>query len=289
MTHRCIELTRRRWGPGSPAALVATVVAAVVAVLASGPLARAEIHPTRGRGDARIRTARYEADEVYRLHGFVGYQIDLEFAPGEAFVGLAAGDIEGLSFVAEGNHLFLKPHAVSVDTNLTVLTTRREYQLDYTASSAPIGDSDPDLVYVVRFEYPDAAQSPTDAARHAIDQRLRDAPAERPRNLDYWYCGAPSLRPVSAWDDGVHTHLRFGAQAELPALFVANDDGSESLLNFDIEAGEVVIHRVARRFVLRRGALTGCIVNRGYRGSGEQLESGTVSREVSRVRREVGP
>ena len=34
--------------------------------------------------------------------GFVGYQTDLEFETGETFVGLGAGDIEGISFVAAG-------------------------------------------------------------------------------------------------------------------------------------------------------------------------------------------
>ena len=63
----------------------------------------------------------------------------------------------------------------------------------------------------------------------------------RPRNFDYWYCGFPALKPIAASDDGVHTRLRFGAHAELPAIFVRNDDGSESLLNFNLEAGDVVV------------------------------------------------
>lgn len=250
----------------------------------------AEVYPSRSRGDPRIRTAVYDADQVYRLHGFVGFQIELEFARGETFVGLAAGDIEALSFVAQGNHLFLKPRVRSVGTNLTVLTTRRQYHFYYTATAAPPDQTDPDLIYAVRFEYP-AASSPSRAAaaRQAIEKRLDSASAGRPQNLNYWYCGAPALRPVAASDDGVHTRLRFGAQAELPAIFVRNDDGSESLLNFDIEAGVVVIHRVARRFILRRGALTGCIVNKGYTGSGERLDSGTVSPDVQRVRKGAAP
>ncbi|MGH8217987.1 MAG: TrbG/VirB9 family P-type conjugative transfer protein [Steroidobacteraceae bacterium] len=281
----CVRDAAQRGGLRSSAALLFCALA----LTTWAPHLNAEVHPARGRGDARIRTARYDADEVYRIHGFVGYQIDLQFAPGEVFVGLAAGDIEGLSFVAEANHLFFKPHAVSVETNLTVVTTRREYQLDYSVSSAPVGETDPDLIYVLRFEYATASGSSADATARAIGRALRSAPAERPHNLNYWYCGAPTLRPVSAWDDGVHTYLRFGAQSELPALFVANDDGSESLLNFDVEGGEIVIHRVARRFILRRGALAGCIVNRGYGGSGERLESGTVSPEIRRIRKGAEP
>ena len=56
--------------------------------------------------DGRIRTVVYGADEVYRLRGYVGYQIDLEFQEGERFVGLGAGDVESITVGAEGNHLF---------------------------------------------------------------------------------------------------------------------------------------------------------------------------------------
>ena len=77
--------------------------------------------PSHGDTDSRIRVTPYSGDRVYRLVGYVGYQIDLEFEPDEAFVGLGAGDIEGVAFASQGNHLFLKPKAPKVNTNLTVL------------------------------------------------------------------------------------------------------------------------------------------------------------------------
>jgi type IV secretion system protein VirB9 len=75
----------------------------------------------------------------------------------------------------------------------------------------------------------------------------------------------------------------------LPAIFVRNDDGTESLLNFSMEAGDVVIHRVAQRFVLRRGLLRGCIVNNSFDGGGERLDSGTISPAVVRVTKGAHP
>jgi type IV secretion system protein VirB9 len=72
-------------------------------------------------------------------------------------------------------------------------------------------------------------------------------------------------------------------------VFVRNDDDSESLLNFNVEDGDVIIHRVARRFIVRRGKLVGCIVNKGFAGSGERLESGTVAPGVQRERRDPRP
>ena len=243
----------------------------------------AETVPARGVVDSRMRTAVYNGDEVYRLHGYVGYQIDLEFEPGETFTGLGAGDLEGLSFVGQDNHLFLKPKAARVATNLTVLTSRRHYQFDYTALAQRPAADDPGVIYSLRFTYPPLpSQSAADAAAKRLDSQLESAGTRRPRNEDYWYCGRPALKPIAASDDGVHTRLRFAANSDLPAIFVRNEDGSESLLNFNMDAGDVIVHRVARQFVLRRGKLTGCIVNRGYTGGSTRLDSGTVAPNVER-------
>lgn len=237
-------------------------------------------------GDSRVRTVLYDPDRVYALTGFVGYQIDLQFESGEAFVGLGSGDVDALSFVAQDNHLFLKPRAARFSTNLTVLTTRRHYYFDYNVSppkSVKPGTRPPAMLYSLRFTYP---APPAAAAPEHIDQSLDKGASERPVNFDYWYCGAPSLKPLAAMDDGVHTRLRFGARGELPAVFAENEDGSESLVNYSMEDGDVLVHRVVRRLILRRGQLAGCIVNRSYNGGGERLDSGTVAPEVERTTKE---
>jgi type IV secretion system protein VirB9 len=254
---------------------------AVGILLAQHP--RAEIVPTRGMLDSRIRSASYDADQVYRLRGFAGYQIDLEFEPGETFVGLSAGDIEGLAYFGQDNHLFLKPKAAAVATNLTVLTSRRHYRFVYEAVSRRPGTNEPDVIFALRFVYPlvQSALAGAESERR-IETDLGRASERRPRNIDYWYCGDATLRPVSASDDGVHTRLRFPANRDLPAIFVRGDDDSESLLNYSMEGGDVIVHRVARRFILRRGKLIACIVNKGFTGGGIRLDSGTVTPDVER-------
>ena len=245
-------------------------------------LAAADVIPEQGTSDGRIRTAAYSAEEVFRLHGVVGYQIDLQFEPGEKFVGMGAGDIEALSYMAQDNHLFIKPRATKVETNLTVLTTRRHYQILYTVGGGR-ADPEDEVIYSVRFTYqPPPADTRRDGTEATLAEHLRGALETAQGNTDYWYCGQPSLRPVAASDNGVHTRLRFSAQAELPAIFVRNDDGSESLLNFNLSDGDVIVHRVARRFIVRRGRLTGCIVNAAFTGGGTRLQSGTISPEVRR-------
>jgi type IV secretion system protein VirB9 len=264
-------------------AIAGRALALLASIALSLPNARAEILPAKGTVDTRIREVAYNSQQVYRLTGFVGYQIDLQFEPGETFIGLGAGDIEGLSFVAQDNHLFLKPKAASVGTNLTVLTTRRHYQFDYTASNHRPNASEQEVIYALKFTYAPPVRASGPSAAERIESQLDEAAAQRTRNVDYWYCGRPGLKPLAASDDGVHTRLRFAARAELPAIFVRNEDGSESLLNFSMDAGDVIIHRVAHQYVLRRGKLTGCIVNQGFLASGERLESGTIAPTVERT------
>jgi type IV secretion system protein VirB9 len=181
--------------------------------------------------------------------------------------------------------MILKPKAVNVGTNLVVYTNRRSYRFEYSASAKKPDPRTDQVMFAVRFNYPPQyATKPSVGG--ATDRELEAGASGRPKNYDYWFCGSPSIKPVAAFDDGVHTRITFGAKAELPALFVRNDDGTESLLNFSIENGDVVVHRVAGRFILRRGQLTGCIVNKGFSGGGERLKSGTVAPDVQRDRKE---
>jgi type IV secretion system protein VirB9 len=243
----------------------------------------AETVPPRGTVDSRVRISSYNSDEVYKIRGFVGYQIDIEFEAGELFTGLGAGDLEGISFVGQDNHLFLKPKAAVVATNLTILTSRRHYLFDYSATSQRPTADDQSVIYALRFTYPPApGQAAAELAAKRLDSQLEGASYKRTRNIDYWYCGSPTLKPVAASDDDVHTRLRFATNAELPAIFVRNEDGSESLLNFSMDAGDVIVHRTAKQFILRRGKLIGCIVNQAFKGGGERLDSGTVAPNVER-------
>jgi type IV secretion system protein VirB9 len=269
---------------GSPrpaTGLVALAACTVMLAVAAGPASADALT------DRRIRVREYGADVVYRLRGYVGYQIDLEFEPGESFVGLGAGDLDSITFAAQENHLFLKPRAAGIETNLTVLTNRRTYHFDYVAGAARPDPTLADMTYALRFSYPQRPAAST--AGDGIESTLARAAAGRVHNLDYGYCGSDQLKPQSAWDDGVQTHLRFGSRQELPAVFVRNDDGSESLVNFTIEADEMIVHRVARRFSVRRGRLRGCIVNESFTGAGQRLESGTVTPAVERVTRGAQP
>lgn len=263
--------------------------AALLALSMAATFVAAETIPTHGTIDSRIRTTTYNADEVYKLNGFVGYAIELIFEDGETFSGTGGGDLGGVTIDAHGNSVLLKPKAAIVATNLVVFTDRRAYRFDYSVSSRRPDRIAEDLIYAVRFVYPPKKNANGEDIDSKIARELGDTDKVRPRNVDYWYCGRKSIMPTTASDDGVHTRLTFGDRSEIPAIFVRNEDGSESLLNFSMDAGDVVIHRVAPKFILRRGRVTGCIINKGFEGAGLRLDTGTVSPRIERGVKEHRP
>ena len=112
---------------------------------------------------------------------------------------------------------------------------------------------------------------------------LEEVPGTRSHNADYWYCGSQGIKPSAASDDGVHTRLRFAATAERPAIFVLNNDGSESLINFSMDGDDVVEHRLGSSADRPPGRARGQIVDESFSGSGERLESRTIWPRVKRI------
>ncbi|MBS0393035.1 MAG: TrbG/VirB9 family P-type conjugative transfer protein [Proteobacteria bacterium] len=262
--------------------VAAYALASVLMVMAGG------IHDACAAAatDPRLRELEYAASVVTPLTAFVGYHVHLEFAPDEHFVSLGAGDTSALDVGAEGNHLLLKPRQATAGTNLTIITNRRVYFLDYRAlARAPRPD---EAVYSIVFRYGAGSDAPPAADEgRDLSRRLDRPPAEE--NRDYWFCGNPALKPSAAADDGLQLRLTFKPQAELPAIFVAEPDGSESLVNFHVENDTIVIHRLASRFVLRRGGAVGCVVDRADRRVARRATGGTVNPDIDRSVRESQP
>ena len=275
-----------------------TLMVAALSLVAASRVGSAAVVPSPGRTDARVRDIEYREDQVVQLTGYVGYHIDIELEPGEQFVALGAGDSAAVDVASEGPHVMVKPKAADVATNLTLVSSRRVYHFEYRTVDAPPQAST--AIFALRFRYSQAPSGVTpvatplsfsslavsgaaaQVARSSDSSTVLPGPAGRPVNRDYWYCGGSTLQPVAASDDGVQTRLTFSSRGEWPAIFVRNEDGTESLLNFHAEGTTAVVHRVAPKFVLRRGQLVGCVENRGYAGSGNWVSGGAFGNDVSR-------
>jgi type IV secretion system protein VirB9 len=242
--------------------------------------------PVAVAGDARLRVVDFDPSAVVSLTAFVGYHVHLEFAPDEHFVNLGSGDTSAIDVGAEGNHLLLKPRAPIGGTNLTIITNRHAYYLDYRAvARVPRAD---EATYSIAFRYP-TVPMPASVGADAIGTggRLDAMPPER--NRDYWYCGNPQLRPVAAVDDGLQLRLTFAPNAELPTIYAIDADGAEMLVNTHVENDTIFVHRLAPHFVLRRGKAIGCVVDRGRHVDARRAGSGTVDDATKRALRPREP
>jgi len=104
--------------------------------------------------DNRIKTYVYNENEVYPLMIFYGYQTSIEFARGEELSTISIGDNYAWNVNQVGNRVFIKPLEENMHTNMTILTNKRSYQFDLFSKKAD-GEFNKELVYVMRFYYPD--------------------------------------------------------------------------------------------------------------------------------------
>ena len=105
-------------------------------------------------------------------------------------------------------------------------------------------------------------------------------------NKNYWSKGTPELTPNKAFDDKRFTYLTFANNKEMPAIYVVNSDGSESLVNTNIDPKDnetIIIHKIAKQFVLRKGNAVVCVFNKSYDANGISNKTGTTSSTVKRV------
>lgn len=104
--------------------------------------------------DNRIKTYIYNENEVYRLLIHYGYQTSVEFGEGERVMTISVGDTYAWKITPVGRRLFIKPLQNNMHTNMTVITNKHSYQFDLL-SKTPDGKLDSELIYVMRFFYPE--------------------------------------------------------------------------------------------------------------------------------------
>jgi type IV secretion system protein VirB9 len=105
--------------------------------------------------DNRIKTYIYSENEVFRLLVHYGYQSSIEFAEGEKIATISVGDSFAWKITPVGRRLFIKALQDNMHTNMTIITNKHTYQFDLM-SKTPDKNIDKELVYVLRFFYPES-------------------------------------------------------------------------------------------------------------------------------------
>ncbi|MDM0116766.1 TrbG/VirB9 family P-type conjugative transfer protein [Variovorax sp. J22R133] len=263
-----------------------------IALAASATVGHAEVGTVPSANDARIQTVRYTGDNVIRIAAAEGVVTTIELSKSEEIKDFAMGDRDAWHAAINGNLFVLKPKDVKADTNLTLFTNRRSYlfQLKTTSRTAR------NVAYWVRLQYPEGdASTPEaralarkEAERIRMKADLKASAIEGALNYDYWIVGPLELQPLSMHDNGRQTFMLFSAAHPMPAAFIIEPDGTETLVDYHVEDDTMVLHRVVSRVLLRRGALVAGITNRSPTLPIQSAPTGTASGKVQRAIREPG-
>lgn len=242
-----------------------TVFVAAVLALTGATAARAEIAPKRGVADARVRTVVYSGSDVVAVDATYGVSTMIAIGDTEKIETVAVGD--SLSWKIEpnkrGNIIFLKPVEPKTTTNMNIVSDKHVYTFILRAHPEAMGDQ----TYLVKFRYPDEE---ADARLLAEAQRLVSQPNRagfkyESANTDYSFRGDMELKPVNAFDDGVKTWFRF--KSDLPAIFIVEDGTREILANYRREGDYIVVDKIAKQWMLRRGNYATCLFNLNRRSA----------------------
>ena len=260
-------------------------------------LALAELTPQKGDFDPRVRVVDYNPMNVVKLSTFYGVSTHVQFADGETIQDVAVGDDQAWKVVPRGNHLFIKPQADKADTNVTVVTNLRTYQFALVVQPRPLKDStawaDPNLIFSLTFRYPDeeAAKAAASAKQLAlkaklgeVKNKLSDA-SKAGQNTDYWVAGSEEISPTGARDDGRFIYLTYTNNRDMPAIYEVDEKGNEALINTNVINGNtIVIQRLVRRLMLRKGDAVASVINKSFDlNGGIDNTTGTVAPDVECV------
>lgn len=203
--------------------------------------------------DSRIKTLVYSANDVFSLLTVYGYQSNIEFSDKEEIQTVSVGDRVGWQIVASGNRLFIRPQEFGAHTNMSVITNKRSYQFDLKSAQDENLPESEELVYVVRFFYPEetnptapvaatiappsilaptpitttntspsvpamsAPQPSQSVASEALPAIPSTASPFTAQNYNYTYTGSLDYAPTRIYDDGISTYVtlpkRFSAHA----------------------------------------------------------------------------
>lgn len=215
----------------------------IVALLVCGVAGAADI-PVGSDRDQRVQHVNYHSDDVVHLSLDASGRItQIVLEKGESILNYIIGYPEGYEITVAYNTVTLRPISVmngeawidpnkDWDTNISITTTHRIYLLALEITKTP--------AYMLRYGYPTEAEENRLAVVEQEAQASIKAQPERITIANFNYEADPgddseSLVPLTIFDNGVHTFIRFAPHADMPVVFTGSGD-NEVQANSNVEA-----------------------------------------------------
>lgn len=213
--------------------------------------------------DGRLKKVVYQPDNVVPIHGITFTLTQIIFDEEETVLDVESGDSsawEATFHKSIPNMVFIKPTLFNSDTNMTIVTNKRNYYFHVTSNNA-LDSAKKQQTYVIKFIYPEEDKR---RKLEALKEQAstKETPISKTYNFAYSFNGNPSLKPSKVFDDGTFTYIEFNKNQALPAVFVVdNPQGKESIVNTRQQGDYLVVLRTSPQLTLRNGGAVASIFN----------------------------
>lgn len=236
--------------------------------------------------DTKLVMFHFDPDMTYGVKTKENLLTHIEIAEGDVIKGFYPSDSMRWKFHISGDkrRMFVKPSAPGLFTSATLVTEKRVYEMAFISGSNgddwyqrvtwsyPEGSGDGlpnSIVLGATGVYEDESLSPVVATsgvpatqeKLAVSSQFEDT---RPvgmvdpskMSFDYTIVGTADFKPITVFDDGRFTWLRFDKKIQsMPAIFLINDEGMPEVLNYTTHGDYILISRLVKGVLLRLGKL----------------------------------
>lgn len=239
--------------------------------------------PTSSKADTRIQYVDFKDNDVVRLNAANGCISTIVFSSGEEVQNYGSGYSTAWEFAAAGNNFFLKPKAIDGTTNLVIVTNKHIYNFD-----VHLMPKAQDATYRLTFTYSNEAKKKLkaklvkDELDKALNQKDPDAYESFPEgNYHYtqnfgYSANSKIIAPIEVHDNGRFTYFKFRNNQDFPAIYQVTTDG-ESMLNYHVENGVMVVHGVYPEYRLRAGTDVVGVYNEAYEAYLDNINTAPMS------------
>lgn len=210
--------------------------------------------------DHRIKVVSYDEDNVVHVRTAFGFATTIELQKNEYLTDKPGiGKNSGWEIVSENysNLIVIKPKLENNTTNFNFTTNKgRTYTLLLTATKEPKYPT-----FRVRFMYSDTKNLGFGSPLHTYNL-IRNFGNPEEVNSNYTFSGDKLIAPISAKDNGKFTLFSFRPGKPIPAILAVDlKTKRESLVNYRLQGGYVVVEGVYSQYTFRLGSHATCVFN----------------------------